>query len=159
MAEDPREQFIDMMTENMKVNGLDELSSRILATLFIETEEISLEELAKKTQHSLSSISTNIKLMETAGLIKKFKKPHSKKVFLKMENDIIQMLLNMLKRKQQYIIRRSKDILPGIIENYKKTKSSKRELQIIERYYKDVLLSENIIDELISKIEKLRGKA
>ena len=152
----PREEFIGLMTDNMRVNGLDELSSKILATLFIETEEISLEDLAKKTGYSLSSLSTSLKLMEATGIIHKFKKPHSKKMYLKMENDMIQTMLNMLKGKQQHMIKVSKELLPGIIADYKKTKSSKQELQIIEKYYKDILLSESIIEDMIMKIEKER---
>ncbi|MGV8150108.1 MAG: GbsR/MarR family transcriptional regulator [Candidatus Woesearchaeota archaeon] len=152
----PREQFIEFMTDSMKLNGLNELSSRILATLFLETENISLEEVADKTGYSLSSISTSIAFMEQAGLIQKYKKPHSKKIYLKIENDMIELLLSMLKRKQERTVKRSKEVLPSIIDAYKKTKSSKKEQQIIEKYYQDILLTEGIIDDLIVKIEKIR---
>jgi DNA-binding transcriptional regulator GbsR (MarR family) len=154
----PREEFIELMIENIRTNGLDETTARITAVLFLETEEISLEELAQKTEYSLSSVSTSIKFMEAAGLIHKFKKPHSKKVYLKMGNDIIEIMLEMLKKKQQVIMQRSKSNLPTIISNYKKTKSSKQELKIIEKYYNDVLIGEQIIGEMIKKIEALRGR-
>lgn len=158
MTKNPKEQFIELMIENVKASGLDETTARIIATLFIEQDDISLEELAKKTGYSLSSTSTSLKFMEAAGLVHKFKKPHSKKVYIKMENDIMEMMLNMLKKKQQYIIGRAKESLPGIISEYKKTKSSKHELKIIEKYYSDILLGEQIIEDMIKKIEKARGK-
>jgi DNA-binding transcriptional regulator GbsR (MarR family) len=152
----PREEFIELMTENVKVNGLDDLSARIVAILFLEPREVSMEDLAKKTGYCLSSMSTGIKLMEKMGLITKFKKPPSKKIYLKMENDISKMLLNMLKKRHDQIIKRSKSILPGIIKKYKTTKSSREELKIIEHYYEDVLISENLINEMITKIGKMR---
>jgi DNA-binding transcriptional regulator GbsR (MarR family) len=152
----PREDFIELMTENVKVHGLDDLTARIIATLFLEPKEISLEELAEKTGYCLSSMSNGIKFMETIGFIKKFKKPPSKKVYLKMENDMSELLLNMLKKKHENVFERSKTMLPEIIKKYKSTKSSKDELRIIEHYYNDILLSENIIKELISKMEKSR---
>lgn len=158
MTKNPKEQFIELMIENVKANGLDETTARIAAILFIEQEDISLEELAKKTGYSLSSTSTSLKFMEATGLVHKFKKPHSKKIYIKMENNIMEIMLNMLKKKQQYIIGRAKESLPGIINEYKKTKSSKHELKIIEKYYNDVLLGEQIIGEMIKRIEKIRGQ-
>ncbi len=158
MEKAPREQFIELMIDNVKANGLDETTSRIVSVLFLETEEISLEELAKKTGYSLSSTSTSIKFMESAGLIHKFKKPHSKKIYLKIENNMLEIMLNMLKKKQEFIIKKSKDALPHIINEYKKTKSPKQELAIIEQYYSDVLIGEKIIGDMIKKIEKLRGR-
>lgn len=158
MIKNPREQFIELMIENVKANGLDETTARIAATLFIEQDAISLEELSKKTGYSLSSTSTSLKFMEVTGLVHKFKKPHSKKVYIKMQNDIIEMMLGMLKKKQQYIIERAKESLPEIINEYKKSKSSKHELKIIEKYYRDILLGEKIIGEMIRKIEKIRGQ-
>lgn len=158
MEKTPRNQFIELMTENVKASGLDELTSRITAILFLEPEDISLEELAKKTGYSLSATSTSLKFMESAGLIQKFKKPHSKKIHIKMENDIIEMMLTMLKKKQQYIMKRAKEHLPNIINEYKKTKSSKQELKIIEKYYADVIIGDQVIGEIIKRIEKLRGQ-
>lgn len=158
MTKNPKEQFIELMIENVKASGLDETTARITATLFIEQDDISLEELAKKTGYSLSSTSTSLKFMEAAGLVHKFKKPHSKKVYIKMENNIMETMLSMLKKKQQYIIGHAKENLPGIISEYKKTKSSKHELKIIEKYYRDILLAEQIIEDMIKKIEKARRK-
>ncbi|HIH31776.1 TPA: MarR family transcriptional regulator [Candidatus Woesearchaeota archaeon] len=156
MIRTPRDKFIELMSENVKANGLDETTSKLAAVLFLEAEEISLEELAKKSGYSLSSTSTSIKFMETTGLIHKYKRPHSKKIYLKMENDIIEVMLNMLKKKQEYIIRRSKSDLPHIISEYKKTKSSRQELNIIEKYYNDVLIGEQIIGDMIKRMEKAR---
>lgn len=155
----PRERFLELMTENAKSNGLDDFSSRIVAILFLETEAISLEELAGKTGYCLSSISTGIKLLEKFGFIKKLKKPPSKKVYIKMENDISKLILELMKKKHETVMGRSKQLLPEIIKEYKSTKSSKKELKIIENYYEDVLRSESILTEAIAKMEKMGRKS
>lgn len=153
MEKSPREQFIELMIDNMKSTGLDDTKSKIIATLFLEKEEICLEELSKKTGYSISLISTAIKFMETNGLLIKFKKPHSKKIYVKMENDMIQHTVLMLKRKQKYVIEKVKETLPNIISAYKKNNSSKEELKIIEKYYKDTVFMDKVIEEMIKKLE------
>lgn len=152
----PREEFLELMTENIRANGFDELSSKIVAVLFLEPDEISLEDLAHKTGYSLSGVSTSLKFMEAAGLVHKHKKPNSKKVYMHMEKSIIDLLLNMMKKKHDDIIVKSRDALPSIIEHYKRSKSSRQELRIVENYYKDVLLGDKLIHEFIDKIERLR---
>jgi len=152
----PREQFIQLMTENAKTNGLDEATARIVAVLFLEPKELSLEELAKKSGYSLSSTSTSIKFMEASWMITKFKKPHSKKIYLKIENDIMSVMLKILMHKREAIIKGTKEKLPLIIEEYKKSKADKQELKIIERYYRDVIIGEKIISEMIRRIESQR---
>jgi HTH-type transcriptional regulator, osmoprotectant uptake regulator len=154
----PREQFLELLTENAKSNGLDAFSSKIVAILFLENEAISLEELAKKTGYGLSSISTGVTLLEKLGFIKKSKIPPSKKIYVKMENDISEVILNMLKKKHEMVLLKSKERLPEIIRAYKSTKSSKEELRIIEHYYEDILRSEGILAETIAKMEKMRRK-
>jgi HTH-type transcriptional regulator, osmoprotectant uptake regulator len=153
----PKEEFIELMAENVKANGLDELSAKIIALVFIEPEEISLEDISLKAGYSLSAVSTALKLLESTGLVNKHKRPHSKKVYLSMEKSIMDVMLRMLRKKQDSIMGKSKEILPNIIEKYKKSKSSKDELAIIENYYKDVIFGEKVIKELIEKVEKHRA--
>ena len=156
MIKTPKQEFIELMTENMKANGLDELSSKVLAVLFVEPSEISLEDLALRTGYSLSTISTSMKFIEATGLVNKYKKPNSRKIFLHMDKSILDIMLRMLKRKQENVIQKSRDILPSIIDHYKKAKASKEELKIIENYYQEVLLGEKLIKEFIEKIEHSR---
>jgi DNA-binding transcriptional regulator GbsR (MarR family) len=154
----PRDEFIDLMTENAKTNGLDDFSAKLMAILFLEPTDISLEDVALKTGYCLSSISTGVKLLERMGFVRKIKKPPSKKVYLKMENDMCELLSAMLKKRHESVISRSKSRLPDIIKNYKSSKSSKDELKIIEHYYEDIMLSGALINDLISKMEKMRRK-
>jgi len=156
----PKNEFIELMTENSKVNGLDELSSRIIGILFIEPEEIALDELAKRTGYSLSAISTAMKFIERAGIVKRSKKPKSRKVYFYMEKDILAMWIQLMRRKYENIILPSKHKLPKIIEKYKleKSENSEEELRIVENYYKQVLLSERLIKDSINTLEQYEVK-
>ena len=156
----PKEEFIHLMTENCKVNGLDELSSEIIAILYAEPREISLEELSKKTGYSLSAVCTATKLIERIDLIKRIRKTGSRKAYFYIEKEMIVFSLDLMKRKYEKIIILTKQKLPLIINKYKKEKSesSRQELKIIENYYKEVLLSEEIVKNIIKMVNKIRNK-
>jgi len=119
MTKSPKNEFIELIAENRKVNGLDELSSKIIGILFIEPEEVALDELANRTGYSLSAVSTALKFIERAGIVKRSKKPKSKKVYFYMGKDILAMFLQIMRRKYEKIILPSKQKLPRIIEKYK----------------------------------------
>ena len=154
----PKEEFIDLMTENCKVDGIDELSSKIIALLYADPNEISLDEIAKRTKYSLSAICTATKLIERIGLIKRIKKPKSRKVYFYIEKDMIMFSLDITRRKYEKVILPTKQKLPLIIKRYKREKSenSKKELKIIENYYKEMLVSENIMKKLIQMLENAK---
>ncbi len=156
----PREEFIELMTENCRMNGLDELSSELIAILYAEPGEISLEELSKRTHYSLSAVCTAAKLIERIGLIKRTRKPGSRKAYFYMEKDLTVFSLDLMKKKYEKIIIPTKQKLPSIIEKYKKEKSekSRQELRIVENYYKEVLASEEIIKNIIEIVNKVRSK-
>ncbi len=155
-----KEEFINLMSENSKVHGLDELSSRILGILFLETNEISLEDLSKKAKYSLSAVSTSMKFLERTGTIKRLKKPNSRKVFFYMEKDMMGMLMQIMQRKLEKIIIPTKQKLPAIINKYKKEKSkkSKDELKIIEEYHNQVIDSEEILIKTMKIIKDVQNK-
>ena len=77
MTTSPRDEFIDIISKNCQVDGFDELTSKIVGTLFIEPTEVALEDLAKMTGYSLSAVSTAMKLVVRTGLVKRMKKPGS----------------------------------------------------------------------------------
>ena len=156
MTESPKNEFIELIAENSKGRGLDELSSKIIGILFIEPEEVALDELANRTGYSLSAVSTALKFIERAGIVKRTKKPKSRKVYFYMGKDMLAISLQIMKRKYERIILPSKQKLPKIIEKYKQesTKESGEELGIVENYYKEVLFFEQILKEFIETFEQ-----
>ncbi len=151
----PRDEFIDLISKNCQVDGFDELTSKIVGTLFIEPEEVALEDLAKMTGYSLSAVSTAMKMVVRTGLVKRLKKPGSRKVYFYMEKDMIKTIMQIMQRKHELVITKTKKELPNIIKKYgsEKSKASKDELQIIKAYQKQVLVFENVIGSLIQMLE------
>lgn len=155
----PKEEFIQLMTDNVKVNGFSDLTSKIIGILFAEPDEISLEELSKRTGYSLSSISTEVKITERMGLVKRIKKPGSRKVYFSVERDFMKTVLELIKKKQENIVLKSKGILPGIIKNYKSKKLSKKEkkeLRVVEDYYKTILAAEKLFEKMMEMFIKYK---
>jgi len=152
----PKNAFIELIVENSKINGFDELSSKLIGILFVEPEEIALDELANRTGYSLSAVSTALKFIERAGIVKRSKKPKSRKVYFYMEKDMLAMSLQIARRKYEKILLPSKQKLPNIIELYKQdsSKISGAELMIVEDYYKSLIFFEQILKEFIEKFER-----
>src|SRR3989338_363741 len=107
--------FIDVYKEIGRAEGMDELMLIIFARLYIEPEEIAMEDFAKETGYSLASISNKVNMLGSIWPIKKFRKPGTKKIFLYLDKSIIKILKETMLRKQQYSISVVKEKLPSII--------------------------------------------
>lgn len=150
MGKDPREEFIELMTNNVKVNGFDSLQSRLMALIYAEPGEISLDALSKKTGYSLSAVSNAMKFIERSGLVERRKKPKSRKVYFFMEKEFISTIRKLMKKKYERIIMPSKEKLPDIIKRYgkKKGERARREAEIIKGYHKQVIAADRLINKL-----------
>ena len=148
-----KEELIEHMVGCSKIHGLDDISSRIMAILYIEPKELSLEELSIKSKYSLSAISTAMKFLEQMEMVKRLKKPHSKKAYFFMEKDTLKMFLEFLIKQQEKIILPTIKKLPSIIEKYEK-EESKEELKIIKDYLRQIKAYEKINKNTIEMIKK-----
>ncbi len=146
-----KDEFIDLITNNSRINGLDEVSSIAIGILYVEPKEIALDELAEKTGYSLSAVSTSMKMLENFGLIKRVKKPGSKKVYFYMEKDMVQTTIQLMRTKLEKVIRPSLEKIPKIIKHYKteNSKESKEELKNLEKYYKQIKQAESLMEQML----------
>ncbi len=158
MVESARNKFIELMARNFKQNGFDDCTSRIVGTLYIEPKEISLETVSDKTGYSLSAVSTAMKLLVNMGMIKRIKKPKSRKVYFFMEKDMVACMLDHMKKNYELSLLASKEALPKIIDRYKmkRQESSGEELKIIEQYYDQVVAFEDIMKNFIEALENMQ---
>lgn len=159
MKKSPKEEFIELMVQIQRAKGLDELSSKLIGILFIEPEKITLDELANRTGYSLSAVCTAMKFLERTGLVKRFKKPKSRKIYFSMEKDMCSMLTEIVKILEKNVSA-LKSRIPGIIERYKleKSKSSKDELKIVENYYKQLQMFEKIMKKMAEMLDESQAK-
>jgi len=148
-----KEEFIEYITEVNRIKGLDELSSKIIGNLYSEPEDLSLEELSKRTKYSLSAICTSTKFLERMSVLKRIKKPKSKKVYYYIEKDMMKKFTKIWKERYKKLISLSKKRIPEIIELYKSQKASKEELKIVKSHYNQILNMEKIMKKFIETLE------
>ena len=149
--------FIDFMVQIGKISGFDDLTAKIFAILYLEPEDIAMDDLSKQTGYSLASISNKVKLLESINLLKKIKKPKSKKIYLYIDKDYLEILKDHLLKMQQLKLNLIKDKMPAIIEEYKskaKTEKEKKKLKILENYLSQTLKFDNIILSIIEALAK-----
>jgi DNA-binding transcriptional regulator GbsR (MarR family) len=153
----PKEEFKELIAQNMRLEGFDEISSKIVGVLFIESEEMSLEEIAIETGYSLSAVSTAMKKLSQFHVVRRFQKPGSKKAFFFLDKNLASFGAQALKMKYDNIILPSKKILPDIIEKYGTEKSDKTEseLEIVVCYHRQILRLESVVKEFIEKMDNI----
>lgn len=149
--------FIYFVSKAGATQGLDSFMMKLFAISYISTDDISLDELSKKTGYSLASISNKMKLLESIGLIKKIRKPKSKKIYIKIEKNILKLHRDLLITKEATTIKIAKELLPSIISKHKSkkiTKDEKNKLKVIEEYQKQILIVEKVIKKIIKEFDK-----
>ncbi len=124
--------------------GYSEIHGRIIGALLVSNKKLSLQDLAKETGYSISTISLSLDLLEFLGMIKKIKKAGDRKLYIELQGDLLEGL------KKAFIIKVQKNISDSLskFEKYKETlKKSKTKEK------KKVMNVLNILEEEIKKLE------
>ncbi|MFW6013954.1 MAG: GbsR/MarR family transcriptional regulator [Candidatus Nanoarchaeia archaeon] len=146
-------EFTEQVFRNL---GLDALSSKLIGILYPEPKEMSIEMLAKKTGYSLASVSTKMKFLENVEFVRKVKKPGSKKVYYYMEKDALKMLDTKFEKVLHAEVDPVKEHVPKLISKYKDKKldeKSKKKLEIMKNYHKQMLQLEKILIDVRKKLK------
>lgn len=133
--------------------GLDPLSAKLLSILWLEPKEISVEELAKKANYSLSSLSLKLKHLEKNWSIKRIKHRDSRKTFLYMEKDLYNIAIDNLKRKYETESSLIQQKLKHILKN-EEIPQEKRE--IIELYKQRQAQFKKLLPKVIELFESIK---
>ncbi|MBT4460949.1 hypothetical protein HN789_07715 [archaeon] len=152
-------EFTKFCITSGKGYGLDSLSSKLFSIIYLESSEIALDQLAKITGYSLASVSNKMRLLESFGMVQRIKKPGSKKVFYYMEKDVIKLTKMHFEKIIQAEIEPAKQMMPELITKFKTKKLNKKDktkLGIIKNYYKQMLGVEEIMIDMIQKLDKLK---
>lgn len=151
--ESPRQEFREIVYESCKAIGLDDFPSRLISVLQSEKEGISLGELAEITGYSLSNLSTTIKGMEDRDMVKKFKKPGSRKIYVVMDKNITSFFIELQKKRYQQSLKPSLKKIPEIIKKYQDMEEFEDELLMITDYYKQTLFIAEETKKFINALE------
>jgi DNA-binding transcriptional regulator GbsR (MarR family) len=156
--ENLKKEVIEYFVQATRGQGVeDDALATIMGHLYIEPEEICLEELAENTGYSLSTISNKIKVMELSGIIKKSRKPGTKKVFVYMEKDFLEYSKKLLMRKRVAVFELAKQKVPELIKRYKdkaKTDKQKKRIKIMQDYLHQVEILDKSFEKMIQTIEE-----
>lgn len=124
--------------------GYSEVHGRILAALLAEQKPLSLQEISKKTNYSLGSISLSIDFLELLGVVRKFKKSGDRKIYVKLEGDLLSALKKIVILKIEHEIKE-------VMKEFKEYKENVKE----ERIRRIIKLLENELIKLNKYVEKL----
>jgi DNA-binding transcriptional regulator GbsR (MarR family) len=154
--DDLEAEVIEFFTNMGKAFGWDELTSKVVAVLHIETEPTAMEEIAKKTGYSLSSISNVMKMLEGFGVVTRVKKPKNKKAFFLMEKDLGKASRQKFLRAYEYGIKPAREFLPKIIRKYECSKpdaETKKKLELLKMYNTQFLYVDKVFAHMLEDIE------
>ena len=162
---EPIKEFKEFNFTVCRGHGLNTIQSKILAILRIETKPKSLEELALQTKYSLASISTQVKALSDFQIIKKSRKPGSKRVYVEAKTNVIEHVKEHTRKMKVLEIDPLKQKLPRWIKEMKQlikqTKTEKDKLQykeqlkILEEYQKQTTFLEKLFEKTIETINNL----
>jgi len=125
--------------------GYSEIHGRTIAALLVSNRKLSLQDLAKETGYSISTLSLSLDLLEFLGMIKKIKNAGDRKLYIELQGDLLEGL------KKAFVIKLQKNISDSLnnFENYKELikKSDDKDK-------KKVMEALNTLEEEIRKLNK-----
>ena len=161
-------QFQDTWEHIGKTLGFNDVTAKVFATIYAEPQELSLEELAIKTKYSLATISNTIKFIERFPMIKRIKKPGSKKLYVAAERDRLAMMEIQIKAHRDAEIKPMMEQLPKLISSMRtklqKAKGTvqkeriKEQIAILENNYTETKVMDRINKLLLKELTTERKK-
>lgn len=154
------DEYVELVISVSPHKEFDPLAYTLYNHLYINPEEVAMDDLAKKTGYSLSAVSTKLKQLENYGIIHKVKKPGTKKSYYFAEKNIGRTAIKKIKFMLESEILPLRRTLPIFLKKYEKdAKSSKEELlkkqyQIVCFFEKQLEYQEKSIRASIEMIEK-----
>ena len=81
--------------------GYSEVHGRIISALLVAGRPLSMDEIIKQTKYSPASISLSLDLLEIIGIVRKMKDRGDRKLYARLEGDLIEGLRNAMILKLQ----------------------------------------------------------
>ncbi len=99
--------ILSTFSETANALGYSPLHGSIIGVLLVKDRPMSLQEIAEETGYSTSMISLSLDLLEVLGVIKKMKKTGDRKLYIKLDGDLLEVLKNAIIIKLSKSIRHS----------------------------------------------------
>jgi DNA-binding transcriptional regulator GbsR (MarR family) len=133
--------FASFLRKLMREFGFKWVSPSVVAVVFLSKDDISIDNISKKTGLSLASVSSKAKNLETVGLFERIKKKGTKKVYYYMPKSVVSITRRFLEIKYSKGLIPAKIEIPKMIHKYETKKLSKEEsdqLEILKNYNKQL---------------------
>ncbi len=163
---EPMKRYYQLIYDSMKSHGLGEVASQIVAVVNLSKDELTMDVLVENTNYSLASISNAVKMLSSLHLIEVFRKPGSKKLYIKNKNCGIKLVSDKIKntlfienQKQLMELPKIKKDLKVLLKNAKsdsQKKLIKDEIDLISKKITEAEIVSEIID-IIRAVLKKRG--
>jgi DNA-binding transcriptional regulator GbsR (MarR family) len=125
--------------------GYSEIHGRIIAALMVSGKKLSLQDLAKKTGYSISTLSLSLDLLEFFGMIKKLKNAGDRKLYIELHGDLLEGL------KRAFVVR----IQKSVTDNLKRFEEYKESLKASgDKDKKRVMIALNILEDEVVRLDK-----
>ncbi len=125
--------------------GYSEIHGRIIAALMVSGKKLSLQDLAKKTGYSISTLSLSLDLLEFFGMIKKLKNAGDRKLYIELHGDLLEGL------KRAFVER----IQKSVTDNLKRFEEYKESLKASgDKDKKRVMIALNILEDEVVRLDK-----
>ncbi|MEM7819411.1 MAG: hypothetical protein QXD48_01115 [Candidatus Aenigmatarchaeota archaeon] len=131
MLEDVEDKIYTTFASVASSIGYSEVHGRIIAALLVAGKPLSLNELCKLTKYSPSSISLSLDLLELIGIIKKMKNRGDRKLYVRLDGDLLEGL------RKAFLFKLQKEINATLIE-FEKYKSDRNTRKLIKMLEKEV---------------------
>ena len=151
--EEPSEEFIQLVTDINRMRGMSSLPARLVAEVYMSEDEISLGELTERTGYSRSAVSGEMKNLVRSGVVRKKRKPGSRKVFFYMEKGLIDNFIRSFEKVQGKAVERLKERIPEILERYDEESEEK---DMIQQYYEETLELEEAMKHFVEELKEGR---
>lgn len=109
------EEFIEQMGVNAQSDGLPRIAGRMMGFFIVEGGTHSFSELADKLQVSRGSVSTNVRILESFGIIERTAKPGDRQDYFRLADDpYARMLEGSIGRilRAERLAEKTRDALP-----------------------------------------------
>jgi len=135
------EQIFSIFSQLASTLGYSPIHGKIIGALLVASRPVSLQELAKKTHYSSGMISLSLDLLEVLAVVKKIKKPGDRKLYVKLEGNLLGILKNAVIIKVKHGIEASlRDLQENKLEVSKlrgdERKNLSNTIRILEREIK-----------------------
>lgn len=163
-CESAKRHIIDACVQSAKIKGYSDACGVLRGTLFLSDEPLSLDDLAKGTGYSKSTVCLNMNLLENLGIAQRIVIPGDKRswyVSVSDPNSIKATLLTNIKKEAQIILNALDQAERELASCGAEMKKTRSKIASMRHFYKQTdellgLIREFTTEELIDLLRKAK---